>query len=85
MLRAAAHRSEALESQTPGLSSDHDKSFMVDYQHTFSPSLLTDARFAFSRLIISELQPDYNTNAATTNAAFRTLTWVRSTRQACHR
>ena len=49
-----------------GLSSDHDKSLMVDYQHTFSPSLLTDARFAFSRLIISELQPDYNTDAATT-------------------
>ncbi len=49
-----------------GLSSDHDKSLMFDYQHTFSPSLLTDARFAFSRLIISELQPDYNTNAATT-------------------
>jgi outer membrane receptor protein involved in Fe transport len=48
-----------------GLSADHDKSLMVDYQHTFSPSLLTDARFAFSRLIISELQPDYNTNAAT--------------------
>jgi len=47
-----------------GLSSDHDKSLMVDYQHTFSPSLLTDARFAFSRLIISELQPDYNTDAA---------------------
>ena len=38
---------------------------MVDYQHTFSPSLLTEARFAFSRLIISELQPDYNTDAAT--------------------
>ena len=48
-----------------GLSADHDKSLMVDYQHTFSPSLLTDARFAFSRLIISELQPDYNTDAAT--------------------
>lgn len=48
-----------------GLSSDHDKSVMVDYQHTFSPSLLTEARFAFSRLIISELQPDYNTDAAT--------------------
>ena len=48
-----------------GLSSDHDKSLMVDYQHTFSPSLLTDARFAFSRLIISELQPDFNTAAAT--------------------
>src|ERR1700678_1258801 len=50
-----------------GLSADHDKSLMVDYQHTFSPSLLTDARFAFSRLLISELQPDYNTNAATTD------------------
>jgi outer membrane receptor protein involved in Fe transport len=48
-----------------GLSSDHNKSLMFDYQHTFSPSLLTDARFAFSRLIISELQPDYNTDAAT--------------------
>ena len=48
-----------------GASSDHDKSFMVNYQHTFSPTLLTDARFAFSRLIIQELQPDYNTNAAT--------------------
>jgi outer membrane receptor protein involved in Fe transport len=48
-----------------GASSDHDKSFMVNYQHTFSPSLLTDARFAFSRLVIQELQPDFNTNAAT--------------------
>ncbi|MGA3194988.1 MAG: TonB-dependent receptor [Terriglobales bacterium] len=48
-----------------GLSADHDKSLMFDYQHTFSPTLLTDARFAFSRLIISELQPDYNTDAAT--------------------
>jgi outer membrane receptor protein involved in Fe transport len=48
-----------------GLSADHDKSLMFDYQHTFSPSLLTEARFAFSRLIISELQPDYNTDAAT--------------------
>ena len=48
-----------------GLSADHDKSLMFDYQHTFSPTLLTEARFAFSRLIISELQPDYNTDAAT--------------------
>jgi outer membrane receptor protein involved in Fe transport len=48
-----------------GLSSDHDKSAMADYQHTFSSSLLTDARFTFSRLLISELQPDYNTDAAT--------------------
>jgi outer membrane receptor protein involved in Fe transport len=48
-----------------GLSADHDKSLMFDYQHTFSPSLLTDARFAFSRIVISELQPDYNSDAAT--------------------
>jgi outer membrane receptor protein involved in Fe transport len=48
-----------------GLSADHDKSLMADYQHTFSPSLLTDVRFAFSRIVISELQPDYNTDAAT--------------------
>jgi outer membrane receptor protein involved in Fe transport len=49
-----------------GNSSDHDKSAMVDYQHTFSPSLLTDARFAFSRIIISELQLDSNLDTATT-------------------
>jgi outer membrane receptor protein involved in Fe transport len=48
-----------------GLSSDHDKSFMFDYQHTFSSTLLTDARFAFSRIVISELQPDHNSDAAT--------------------
>jgi outer membrane receptor protein involved in Fe transport len=48
-----------------GNSSDHDKQFMFNYQHTFSPSLLTDARFGFSRLIISELQLDANTDAAT--------------------
>jgi outer membrane receptor protein involved in Fe transport len=49
-----------------GNSSDHDKSFMVDYQHTFSPSLLTNARFAFSRINISELQLDSNLDTATT-------------------
>ncbi len=48
-----------------GNSTDHDKSAMVDYQHTFSPSLLTEARFSFSRLVIQELQPDYQTDAAT--------------------
>jgi outer membrane receptor protein involved in Fe transport len=48
-----------------GNSSDHDKQFMFDYQHTFSPSLLTDARFSFSRIIISELQLDSASNAAT--------------------
>jgi outer membrane receptor protein involved in Fe transport len=52
-------------SSNAGLSADHDKSLMFDYQHTFSPSLLMDARFAFSRIIVSELQPDYNTDAAT--------------------
>ena len=54
-----------------GLSADHDKSLMFDYQHTFSPTLLTEARFAFSRLIISELQPDYNTDAATASGHSR--------------
>jgi outer membrane receptor protein involved in Fe transport len=49
-----------------GNSSDHDKQFMFDYQHTFSPTLLTDARFSFSRLIISELQLDSNLDTATT-------------------
>lgn len=49
-----------------GNSSDHVKSTMVDYQHTFSPSLLTDARFAFSRIVISELQLDSNSNTADT-------------------
>jgi len=48
-----------------GNSSDHDKQFMFSYQHTFSPSLITDARFAFSRIVISEYQLDYNTDAAT--------------------
>ncbi len=41
-----------------GNSSDHVKSSMVDYQHTFSPTLLQDARFSFSRIVISELQLD---------------------------
>jgi outer membrane receptor protein involved in Fe transport len=41
-----------------GNSFDHDKSAMVDYQHTFSPTLLQDFRFAFSRIYIQELQLD---------------------------
>ncbi len=41
-----------------GNSYDHDQSAMVDYQHTFSPSLLEDTRFAFSRIYIQELQLD---------------------------
>ena len=48
-----------------GNSSDVDKQFMFDYQHTFSPSLLTDARFGFSRVVISELQLDSASDAAT--------------------
>jgi outer membrane receptor protein involved in Fe transport len=47
-----------------GNSADHDKSVMFDYQHTFSSSLLTDARFAFSRIAITELQLDSSTNEA---------------------
>ncbi|MFZ0762237.1 MAG: TonB-dependent receptor, partial [Candidatus Sulfotelmatobacter sp.] len=50
-----------------GNSLDHDKSAMVDYQHTFSSSLLQDFRFAFSRIYIQELQLDANSEAA--NAA----------------
>jgi outer membrane receptor protein involved in Fe transport len=41
-----------------GNSFDHDKSAMVDYQYTFSPTLLQDFRFAFSRIYIQELQLD---------------------------
>ena len=48
-----------------GNSFDHDKSTMVDYQHTFSPTLLQDFRFAFSRIFISELQLDASSNEAT--------------------
>jgi outer membrane receptor protein involved in Fe transport len=48
-----------------GNSADHDKQFMLNYQHTFSPSLLTDARIAVSRIVISELQLDSSTDAAT--------------------
>jgi hypothetical protein len=49
-----------------GNSLDHDKSVMVDYQHTFSPTLLQDFRFAFSRIYIQELQLDANSDTATT-------------------
>jgi len=47
-----------------GDSNTHTHSAMVDYQHTFSPTLLHDFRFSFSRLIIQELQLDAGTNAA---------------------
>jgi outer membrane receptor protein involved in Fe transport len=49
-----------------GNSFDHDKSTMVDYQHTYSPTLLQDARFSFSRINIQELQLDSNLDSATT-------------------
>lgn len=49
-----------------GNSLDHDKSMMVDYQHTFSPTLLQDFRFAFSRIYIQELQLDAASDEATT-------------------
>jgi outer membrane receptor protein involved in Fe transport len=48
-----------------GNSFDHDKSAMFDYQHTFSPSLLQDFRFAFSRIYIQELQLDASSDEAT--------------------
>ncbi len=48
-----------------GNSLDHDKSAMFDYQHTFSPTLLQDFRFAFSRIYVQELQLDAGTNEAT--------------------
>jgi outer membrane receptor protein involved in Fe transport len=48
-----------------GNSADHVKSAMADYQHTFSPTLLQDFRFAFSRIVITELQLDSNLDAAT--------------------
>jgi outer membrane receptor protein involved in Fe transport len=47
-----------------GDSGTHTNSFMVDYQHTFSPSLLHDFRFSFSRLIITELQLDADSDTA---------------------
>lgn len=47
-----------------GNSLDHDKSTMIDYQHTFSPSLLQDFRFAFSRIFIQELQLDANSDTS---------------------
>jgi outer membrane receptor protein involved in Fe transport len=47
-----------------GDSGTHTNSFMVDYQHTFSPSLLHDFRFSFSKLIITELQLDAGSDTA---------------------
>ena len=49
-----------------GNSSTVDKDVMVDYQYTFSPTLLQDFRFAFARLVISEYQLDSTLDTATT-------------------
>ena len=48
-----------------GDSTDDVYSAMVNYQHTFSPSLQQDFRFAFSRIVISELQLDASQDLAT--------------------
>ncbi len=49
-----------------GDSSDNVYSGMVNYQRTFSPSLQQDFRFAYSRIVISELQLDAAFDTATT-------------------
>ncbi len=49
-----------------GNSLDHDKESMVDYQHTFSSTLLQDFRFSISRIYIQELQLDANSDEANT-------------------
>jgi outer membrane receptor protein involved in Fe transport len=48
-----------------GDSSDDDYSTMFNYQRTFSSSLQQDFRFAFSRIVIQELQLDADQDAAT--------------------
>lgn len=48
-----------------GDSTDDVYSAMVNYQRTFSPSLQQDFRFAFSRIVISELQLDAGQDLAT--------------------
>jgi outer membrane receptor protein involved in Fe transport len=48
-----------------GDSTDNVYSTMVNYQRTFSSTLQQDFRFAFSRIIISELQLDSDQNTAT--------------------
>jgi len=48
-----------------GDSTDDVYSAMVNYQRTFSPSLQQDFRFAFSRILISELQLDASQDLAT--------------------
>ncbi len=48
-----------------GNSNTHTYNAMVDYQYAFSPTLLQDFRFSYSRLVIQELQLDAGTDAAT--------------------
>ena len=48
-----------------GNSNTHTYNAMADYQYIFSPTLLQDFRFSFSRLYIQELQLDAGTDAAT--------------------
>ena len=48
-----------------GNSNTHTYNAMADYQYLFSPTLLQDFRFSFSRLYIQELQLDAGTDAAT--------------------
>jgi len=48
-----------------GDSNDDVYSTMVNYQRTFSPTLQQDFRFAFSRIVISELQLDAAFDTAT--------------------
>ena len=47
-----------------GDATTHTYSAMADYQKTFSPSLLQDFRFSFSRFVISDLQLDAGHNTA---------------------
>jgi outer membrane receptor protein involved in Fe transport len=52
--------------QEGGDADTHTYNSMVDYQHTFSPTLLQDFRFSYSRLIIGILQLDAGQNTADT-------------------
>ena len=47
-----------------GAADTHTYSSMADYQRTFSPTLLQDIRFSFSRFVISDLQLDAGHNTA---------------------
>ena len=66
-------------------STDHDKSLMFDYQHTFSPSLLQGFPLRFFANLHSRVAAGRKIQTRRPWLEFQTLTWVRSTRQACHR